>query len=678
MCNPAQPHRPLASSFPLKLSHLRRAASTRSWCALGVAAVALLCAGNSFAASSYQKACEDNSTVPDARLASCAKWLQTDRLTAFGKYVAYQNRAFAFEKKDQIDDAIAEWTKAISSDPTQSDGYYNRGNAWANKKNYNSAIADYNRAIEIDPKWLRYFIMRGNAYGNKNDHESAIADYSEAIRINPKDDSGYFNRALQWVQEKKFDKAAADFDKAIELDPKDAKYRYFRALSKVQSGDLDGSIEDFTEASRLAPKAWEPYNDRGLVYLKKGDLEHALADFSSSIEIQPKAIAPRNNRGRVFLEKGNVDKALGEFDEAIRIAPSNALGLSFRCFVHTKKREYDSAIKDCEAAIAAIPDFPLAYAYRGLAFEAEGEIERAKADYEKAVSGNTAYDTAENARSLASKQLASLTSPTSPGSSVRPQGPSNDPPKASIATSLDTSTLVGRRVALVIGNSAYANVTRLENPANDARLMADTLRGLGFRLVGGGAQLDLNKAALDRLVQQFGTESLGADVGLFYYAGHGVQVRGSNYLVPVDANPTREGDVDFQMLDANMVLRQMTDANTKLNLVLLDACRNNPFGGRGLRAATGGLAQMRAPEGTLISFATQPGNIALDGVDGDSPYTKAVAEVIRKPKLDVFRTFNEVGLAVAKATGGQQQPWLAMSPISGDFYFAGGQVNGQE
>jgi carboxyl-terminal processing protease len=225
-----------------------------------------------------------------------------------------------------------------------------------------------------------------------------------------------------------------------------------------------------------------------------------------------------------------------------------------------------------------------------------------------------------------------------------------------------------RRVALVIGNSAYQNVARLDNPRNDAVLMANTLQNLGFKLTGGGAQLDLDKTGLDAAVQKFGGELQGADVAMFYYAGHGVQVRGANYLVPVGANPTREADVDFQMVDINLVLRQMEAAGTRLNLVVLDACRNNPFGGRGLRATDGGLAQMRAPEGTLISFATQPGNVAQDG-DGNSPYTTALATTITKPGLDIFQTFNEVGLAVKRSTGGSQQPWVSSSPIDGNFYF---------
>ena len=243
---------------------------------------------------------------------------------------------------------------------------------------------------------------------------------------------------------------------------------------------------------------------------------------------------------------------------------------------------------------------------------------------------------------------------------------------ASIAAACTaTPAQADRRVALVIGNSSYKSVAPLGNPKNDARLMADTLRELGFAIVGGAAQLDLDKTKFDGVLQSFSDQIQGADVGLFYYAGHGVQVRGQNYLVPVNANPTRETDVDFQMVDTALVLRQMEGAGTKLNIVILDACRNNPFGGRALRSGEGGLAQMRAPEGTLISYATQPGNVARDGADGNSPYTKALAQAIRAPGQDIFQTFNAVGLAVKQATAGAQQPWVSSSPIAGDFYFAG-------
>src|ERR1700693_4256442 len=134
-----------------------------------------------------------------------------------------------------------------------------------------------------------------------------------------------------------------------------------------------------------------------------------------------------------------------------------------------------------------------------------------------------------------------------------------------------TPAAAEKRVALIIGNAKYVHVAPLRNPINDANLMADTLRDLGFSLVGNRAQLDLDKFGLDRVVQQFGSELQDADVGLFYYSGHGLQVRGANYLVPIGANPTRDAEVDFQMLDANLVLRQMEGSGMKLNLVIVDA-----------------------------------------------------------------------------------------------------------
>jgi hypothetical protein len=233
-----------------------------------------------------------------------------------------------------------------------------------------------------------------------------------------------------------------------------------------------------------------------------------------------------------------------------------------------------------------------------------------------------------------------------------------------------------KRVALIIGNSAYENIGRLANPRNDAKLMADTLGSIGFSLIGGRAQLDLDKAAFDAAVQDFGRQLAGAEVALFYYAGHGIQVRGTNYMIPVGANTAREADVDFQLVDVSVVLRQMEGSGTRLNMVVLDACRNNPFGSRGLRAVSAGLAQMRAPEGTLISYATQPGNVALDGSKGNSPYTDALVRTIKRPGLDIFQTFNEVGLAVKRATGGEQQPWVSSSPIDGNFYFVNAPASG--
>jgi hypothetical protein len=242
---------------------------------------------------------------------------------------------------------------------------------------------------------------------------------------------------------------------------------------------------------------------------------------------------------------------------------------------------------------------------------------------------------------------------------------------AAIWAFLGSPAYAEKRVALVIGNSAYQHAVQLANPDNDARLMADTLLKLGFFVVGGGAKLDLDKAGFDAALTDFGKELNGADVALFYYAGHGIETHGLNYLVPIDTNPVDEGDVLAQGVGLAGILDQIEKGSAKINILLLDACRDNPFRDSGVRTAKGGLAQMEAPPGTLISFATQPRSVALDGANGDSPYTRALAETIQHPGYGLFKTFNEVGLKVEKATHGSQLPWVSLSPISGNFYFAG-------
>jgi hypothetical protein len=225
------------------------------------------------------------------------------------------------------------------------------------------------------------------------------------------------------------------------------------------------------------------------------------------------------------------------------------------------------------------------------------------------------------------------------------------------------------RVALVVGNGKYDHLARLPNPANEAQLIATTLQTVGFELIGGKAQTDLDRASFEHAIREFGAKLAGGSVGLFYYAGHGLQLQGANYLVPISADPTTAADADFELIDAAVVLKQMEAAGSKLNLVILDACRNNPFSATTLRGAGGGLAQMKAPRGTLISYATQPGNVALDGTTGHSPYTAALAASIQKPGAPVLDVFNDVGLAVDKVTGGRQQPWVSTSPLEGVFYF---------
>lgn len=227
-----------------------------------------------------------------------------------------------------------------------------------------------------------------------------------------------------------------------------------------------------------------------------------------------------------------------------------------------------------------------------------------------------------------------------------------------------------QRVALVIGNSAYQHTPKLDNPQTDARAMAAALSKTGFELIGGGPLLDLDKARLERAIYDFSRRLRQGTVGMFYYAGHGFEVGGRNYLAPVDANPTSTRDIDFMLVDVDLLLRQLRDADSRLNMVVLDACRNNPFGGAGLRGG-GGLAEIKSrPSGTIISFATAAGEVARDGPPGqNSPYTAALVAAIQKPGLSVLETFNDVAVSVQRATNREQQPWIQSTGIQGQFFF---------
>ncbi|MGO8868886.1 MAG: caspase family protein [Alphaproteobacteria bacterium] len=247
------------------------------------------------------------------------------------------------------------------------------------------------------------------------------------------------------------------------------------------------------------------------------------------------------------------------------------------------------------------------------------------------------------------------------------QPPAAAPAPAAAAAKPDAEP----RVGLVIGNSAYRMAARLDNPMHDAEGVAVALHKVGFKLIGGRAQLDLDKRGMERAIRDFGRSLESGAVGLFYYSGHGVEVGGHNYLIPVDADPKEAGDVPLELVDVDLLLGQVKNAGNPLSMIVLDACRNNPFGARGLRAMGAGLAEIRdRPSGTIISYATAPGKVAADGLPGEhSPYTAAFIEAVQRPDIDVVEAFTWVQSEVDTKTKGEQQPWLGISPIHGQFFF---------
>uniref|UniRef100_UPI0040482B46 caspase family protein n=1 Tax=Polynucleobacter sp. TaxID=2029855 RepID=UPI0040482B46 len=225
----------------------------------------------------------------------------------------------------------------------------------------------------------------------------------------------------------------------------------------------------------------------------------------------------------------------------------------------------------------------------------------------------------------------------------------------------------GKRVALVIGNSKY-KFKPLNNPVNDATDMAASLRSVGFDVI------EVKDATLKQMraaTRQFADKLEVSDVGLVYYSGHGIEVKGKNYLIPVNADIRREYEVVDQAFDASNLLRMMeglqSGTKKRVNILIVDACRNNDLP-KSWRSTNNGLARMDAPAGSFISFATAPGQVASDGQGRNSPYTKHLLQALKQPGMPIEQVFKQVRRNVMAETAGEQVPW-ENSSLVGDFYF---------
>jgi hypothetical protein len=228
-----------------------------------------------------------------------------------------------------------------------------------------------------------------------------------------------------------------------------------------------------------------------------------------------------------------------------------------------------------------------------------------------------------------------------------------------------SSSGLTKRYALIIGNSDYKE-SPLRNPVNDAKVMAGELNRLNFEVM---VYTNVDKVKMKEAIRAFGDKiAQNKGVALFYYAGHGLQSNGVNYLVPVSANIQREYDIEDECVKADMVLRMLEIEDNPMNIIILDACRNNPYS-KSTRSLDRGLAQPdNAPKGSIIAFATAPGKTASDGGGDNGLYTQELIKALRKPGLTVEQVFKEVRINVIKLSNSAQMPW-ENSSLLGDFYF---------
>jgi hypothetical protein len=228
---------------------------------------------------------------------------------------------------------------------------------------------------------------------------------------------------------------------------------------------------------------------------------------------------------------------------------------------------------------------------------------------------------------------------------------------------------VEKRLALVIGNADYKNSTPLQNPLNDAKAIAKALREVGFTVL---LYLDADLKSMKVAMDEFGEKLKNFNIALFYYAGHGMQVKGNNYLIPIDASLKVEQDAYYDCIDAGQVLGKMESAGTSTNIVILDACRDNPFArswsSRSAGSAGKGMAFMDAPSGSIVAYATSPGKTASDGTGKNGLYTEAFLKYVKIPNLSLEEFFKSVRGEVEKNSNKTQTPWEASS-LKGSFFF---------
>jgi tetratricopeptide (TPR) repeat protein len=484
--------------------------------------------------------------------------------------------------------------------------YFWRAVAFNKLGDYAQVIADSTEALRLQPDEIALYNLRGSAYYDKGEYDIAIADYNDALRIGPPNASIFHNRGNAYRGKRDYVQAVSDYDQAIRLVPTKAFSFQNRGTAKRALGDLDGALADINEAIRLRPSLASTYINRAVIWRAKGDIDRAIADGTEAIRLVTAA------------------------------PPTNILTPPNSVLIH-------------------------ATVERGLAYEAKGDVASAKADY-TATLATTASDAGSKSNQATAKVRLSLLSGGN--------GPPAAPPAPSPAGV--------RRVALVIGNGSYAHVTALPNPPNDARAIAKSLRELGFEVAEG---IDLDRATMQNLARDFLRDAAQAQTALLYYAGHGVQIDGRNYLVPVDVELHGRNPVDA-MTDMDTILAGLED-QVRTNILIFDACRNNPIaqqtasaGHSRAIASASGLAAPATPStgatrgaGTLIAFATAPGQVALDGDGSNSPFSAALSHHIGTPGLEVQQMLTRVRAEVVTATGNRQVPW-SNSSLLGEVFLA--------
>ena len=626
--------------------------------------------------------------------------------------LAYRNRAAAWLSKHEFDRAVNDYTSVIRLDPKSAAAYIGRGNALALKGEVDRAIADLDKAIELDPKLPVGHFTRALLWLNKSNFNAGLRDITEALRLAPDNAAYYDIRASIFTDKEDFDGAIADYAKAIGLEPKNWRLYARRAEIHRIKGELDLALQDYKNAFDVAPDMpdmAELYNNRGLVWRDKADYESALADFGEAIIRNPNYSVPYINRGEIWYLKKDIAKALADFNKALAIIP-NPIAYAYRGRAWLALDDREHAFADFKEALRVSPNDISALEGRGEAYEQSGDFDKARADYERALSigrgknppsdwpaqararerlealkQQEAKVAAEKARQEQETKLAAEKARQEQEAKVAAEKArrEEDAKVAAEKARQEQEAKVaaekarreeeakvaaekarqqeGKRVALVIGNSNYS-LGPLQNPKNDADDVTAALQRLHFEVAG---RRDLTIRDFDKAIDTFEAKAEEADVALFFFSGHGVQIDKRGFLAPIDVN-TESESVALRSLEPIQEVVSRIEHSAKVSVIVIDACRDSPLQERLRRIAveknrglvpTKGLPPVSiVGSNTLIVYATAPGETASDGVDRNSPFAAALLRHIETPGLEIEQMFKHVTADVLAATAGKQQP----------------------
>ena len=588
----------------------------------------------------------------------------------------YNRRGIAFDNRGDPEHALADYDQAIRLNPDLAVAHHNRGYVYYVKGEYDRAVTEYDKAIRLDPNDGDFYNHRGNAFYSKGDYDRALADYGQAIKLKPDFAVAYANGGGTRSIRGEYDRAIADYDKAIRLDPNNADFYKNRGDAFLNAGKYDRAFADYSQAISTKPTALL-YASRALVFSNKADYDRAIADCDQALKLDPNNDTAYNNRAFALIRQGDYDRAIGDLDRAIKLNPASSRAYKNRGDAYRGKGDLDRALADLDQAIKLEPELVPAFTIRGLVHQAKGDRDLATADFSKALSLR-AKPSDSDAQETAREQLAGLNKKKSaaPVATAIPSSglvPGDVPEAEATEPPLDSSASnQGRRIALVIGNSAYRTANPLKNPTNDAHAVANEFRRLGFAEVIEKHDLTLNELSSE--LKSFGDKALDADWAVVYYAGHGIEVAGVNYVIPVDAELTSAIDVEEEAIPLNRVLSKVESAH-KLRLVILDACRDNPFAqrlasaGGGTRSVGRGLGRVEPPGGIVVFYSARDGHVARDGTDANSPFAQALVQHLDEPGLEVGLLFRKVHDSVWNATNEQQEPFTYGALPAEAFYF---------